>query len=82
MKLLELIFEEKTKEYYFFNITIERSFLGFKTTKTYDCQRCIKNSQSRFISNGQLVFLKHLYLDDSINAILSKINKNYHYLNN
>jgi len=78
MKLIELKVQEVTKTHYLFSISIETiNIFGRKKIKVYDCQRGLNDIQSKFISNGKVVFLKWLYMDNSINAILSTKSQTY-----
>lgn len=78
MELLELIVTETTSSHILFKISVEESnFWGVKKIKEYNCQRPLKCIQSKFISNGESIYLKWLYLDNSINTILSTNEKYY-----
>ena len=81
MKMIELIIIEKTDKSYFFKIIIEKkAFFGlFKKIEVFNCFKDLNNTQSRFTENGQTLFNKFLNLDSSINALLSKSNKNYNH---
>ncbi|WP_272151419.1 hypothetical protein [Tenacibaculum aiptasiae] len=78
MELIELKLKETTETHYIFDIKV-KSFSLFKKykIKTYECFRDIRFSQSKFIKNGKDLHCKWLEIDGSINAILSKKDKNY-----
>ena len=82
MKLIELELINETPTTYIFTIKVETtSFWGKPVIETIDCFRVKRELQSKFMSTGDCIFHKWLYLDNSINAILSKDVKMYKLLN-
>ena len=79
MVMTKLRFLETKDNYYLFQIEIKTSVLFglFSKTQVFDCFKTIGSDLNRFQHNGDCIYNKFLYLDNSINAILSGSNKNY-----
>lgn len=78
MILKEFILKEVTNTHFIFTLKIQFTyFLFFKKIKYIDCFRQFDSVQSRFMNDGTCIYTKYLNFDNTINAILSKVNKNY-----
>ena len=80
MELLELKTIEETEEYIFFKVKIEyRTFWGRKKIEWFDCvnNKRHKNDLNTFLSNGEKVYVRWLYLDNIINPILTTKSRIY-----
>lgn len=80
VRLVTLTLNEVTPTHYLFTIEVELSnFWSGTRIETFNCFKEKKSSMSSFMDNGSHVFNEWLYLDNSINAILSTETKIYGY---
>jgi hypothetical protein len=78
MELLRFELKETTKTHHLFTIEVQTyGFWGKPRTEIHDCYRSVHGGQSKFISDGQGIYNRWLFLDYTIEAILSTKDKTY-----
>jgi len=78
MELIRFELKETTKTHYLFTIEVEvKNFWGTPKIEVHDCYKSVSGGQSKFISDGQGIYHRWLFLDYTIDAILSTKEKTY-----